>query len=186
MGLSIQQHPSPHMLCFAVTNGRVVSYTTTGQTPELHPTAWRPRGYKHLPFTFLGFVPAPYWTVPGMRRTSTPFSWAPEGQRPLLPGTRCAAGPVSTTMGLGCWAPLLPSPASRWARLPPTRDQDTEKDGRIVTCGLNAARNPKPTEHACLAAQTLLRHVAKTVLVANHTDSTAHLILQIRPSVSML
>lgn len=67
VGLSIQQHISPRTLCFAATNGTAISYTTT---PELQPTAWRPRGcFMFLPFMFLSPGLAPYWMVPGTCET---------------------------------------------------------------------------------------------------------------------
>ena len=164
------------------------------QGSQLHHHGPDPRASPHCLETKGVQAPSLYIPQPrtcsildGARNVSdlNPAFLAREG-RPLLPGTRCAAGPVSTKMGLGLWAPLLPSPASRWAWFLPKRDEAMEEDGCIVTSGLNAARNQKPTEHVCLAAQTLLQHLAKTVLIANSTDSTAYLILQICPSISML
>ncbi|CAM9214998.1 unnamed protein product, partial [Bubo scandiacus] len=58
-----------------------------------------------------------------------------------------------------------------WAWFLSKRDQAMKEDGRMTTCGLNAARNQKPTEHVCLAAQTLLWCLAKTVLHISYSKS---------------
>lgn len=171
-----QVYTSIHLLYTMFHNHRALSCTTMGQFPEL-PQSLKTKGAPQ---------PCASSMLDDARNVSdlnTVF-WP---RRNIL----CCLG-LTLVQGQGpqrCLRVLgtpAANPASRWPWFFPKGDQAVEEDGCMVTSGLSAARNQKPTEHVLLTAQTLPWCPATTVSVTNSTDSSAHLILQICPSFTIL